>query len=605
VALKFFCTLCNIELITEFLSRGETAKCRNCGALVKVPDDAVEIDRKSSLLFVASPEPSAAKEKEEEDILDFSPILKETWKVIKDNRGTSIVTLAVFIILMAMGEISQAISTKFWPNFAPFTVLLCCVTFTAYTFARICLIQVSLGYAFKKTAKINELEITLKQFIRFFVVELLFCLLIIIGLVLLIVPGIIWGQKYQFAELFILKYNCGIIESFKKSSQLTSGYKSSLFGYNVIGIFFSLLGIFACCIGILITAPIATACWVNAFSRLIKKKDFNVFPDTDKEFFCINCGGKIIVNNNALGKTSCPNCGKEVAIPESICLIESKDTGGISSVTQQKTFPTICHAIVLIVGMLFLALFLFSIVFFISTLTSTKLYDNTFIEFLVLLISSSTIIFIGYKLSKRHFRDAFALRSFDYKVIIPLLLLITGLSIVFSDLDNAIKLLFPILQHSDETPDSFINILLIGIVSVTFSEEFIFRGLFLQGFLKNYTPKKAIIVTSLLYSLLTLISPSQFIGTFIIGVILGWIVYKTNSLWPTIIAQAAANSVLLFSSAIGISGIYHYEEIYTVVLQPWWFDLTGLALASIGFFWLYKIFNNSTPATITNSAIQP
>ena len=64
-------------------------------------------------------------------------------------------------------------------------------------------------------------------------------------------------------------------------------------------------------------------------------------------------------------------------------------------------------------------------------------------------------------------------------------------------------------------------------------EEIIFRGVILEGLLKKYDTTKAILFSSLIFSVIHL-QPLQVISTFFIGLILGWIYVKTQSLWVCI-----------------------------------------------------------------------
>src|SRR6056297_3388578 len=60
-------------------------------------------------------------------------------------------------------------------------------------------------------------------------------------------------------------------------------------------------------------------------------------------------------------------------------------------------------------------------------------------------------------------------------------------------------------------------------------EEMIFRGIVLEGFLKNYSPVKAIIWTNVLFGLAHL-NPWQFVGAFLMGILISWVYYKTRNL---------------------------------------------------------------------------
>jgi len=78
------------------------------------------------------------------------------------------------------------------------------------------------------------------------------------------------------------------------------------------------------------------------------------------------------------------------------------------------------------------------------------------------------------------------------------------------------------------------------VIAAPVLEEFIFRGIILDGLLKRYSPTKSILVSSLLFGLVHL-NPWQFVTGFIIGIFSGWVYYRTRSLSFSIIIHAAAN----------------------------------------------------------------
>ncbi|MEL7001850.1 MAG: type II CAAX endopeptidase family protein [Bacteroidota bacterium] len=77
-------------------------------------------------------------------------------------------------------------------------------------------------------------------------------------------------------------------------------------------------------------------------------------------------------------------------------------------------------------------------------------------------------------------------------------------------------------------------------VAAPILEELIFRGVILNGLLKNYSPLKAIMISSLLFGLLHL-NPWQFIAAFNLGVLAGWVFYRTGSIIPAIAVHFVNN----------------------------------------------------------------
>jgi membrane protease YdiL (CAAX protease family) len=72
-------------------------------------------------------------------------------------------------------------------------------------------------------------------------------------------------------------------------------------------------------------------------------------------------------------------------------------------------------------------------------------------------------------------------------------------------------------------------------------EELIFRGVILKKFLEKYNPTKAIILSSVIFGIAHL-NPWQFVAAFSNGIAIGWIYWKTKSIWPGIFIHFINNS---------------------------------------------------------------
>ena len=77
-------------------------------------------------------------------------------------------------------------------------------------------------------------------------------------------------------------------------------------------------------------------------------------------------------------------------------------------------------------------------------------------------------------------------------------------------------------------------------------EELIFRGLILQGFRRNYNSVTAVVLSALLFALFHL-NPWQFSATFVLGLLLGWIMLRTNNILLAILGHSINNFLVLIS----------------------------------------------------------
>jgi len=93
-------------------------------------------------------------------------------------------------------------------------------------------------------------------------------------------------------------------------------------------------------------------------------------------------------------------------------------------------------------------------------------------------------------------------------------------------------------------PGVMLVFFLVGIAA-GICEEVLFRGIIQRGF-ERYGVKKAIIITALLFGLMHFDFQRLF-GTFLLGALIGFIAYRTNSLYSGIFAHFVNNSVALLT----------------------------------------------------------
>jgi membrane protease YdiL (CAAX protease family) len=76
-------------------------------------------------------------------------------------------------------------------------------------------------------------------------------------------------------------------------------------------------------------------------------------------------------------------------------------------------------------------------------------------------------------------------------------------------------------------------------------EELLFRGVMLKGFLKHMSPAQSIFWSALLFGGVHMI-PAQAVSAFVAGLLIGWLYYRTRSLWPCIFVHFI-NNLLSYS----------------------------------------------------------
>jgi len=92
--------------------------------------------------------------------------------------------------------------------------------------------------------------------------------IVIVGFILLIVPGIYLSLRFSCYLTAIVDRDLGIIESLKYSARITQNNLLRLLGLGIVAGIIAALGLIACGVGILFTYPVAFIAWMVAYRWL-------------------------------------------------------------------------------------------------------------------------------------------------------------------------------------------------------------------------------------------------------------------------------------------------------------------------------------------------
>ncbi len=105
-------------------------------------------------------------------------------------------------------------------------------------------------------------------FWKFLGAYLLMTIVVVFGLILLIIPGIIWGLKYMFAPLIVMDKKMRPFEALKESARITDGHKWDLLLFVITLLGVNILGLLCLIVGLLVTIPVTSLAFVHAYRAL-------------------------------------------------------------------------------------------------------------------------------------------------------------------------------------------------------------------------------------------------------------------------------------------------------------------------------------------------
>lgn len=107
----------------------------------------------------------------------------------------------------------------------------------------------------------DAFKMEVMTYVKYFAVSLCLCVVVLLGFICFVLPGIYLGARLGFAQLYILENpNASIGEAFSVSWKMTEGNVLVIVGIGIVAGLISILGLLACCIGMYYTMVIGTFC---------------------------------------------------------------------------------------------------------------------------------------------------------------------------------------------------------------------------------------------------------------------------------------------------------------------------------------------------------
>lgn len=166
-------------------------------------------------------------------------ILGKAWDRFKDNWVTLLLTLlttvavsfGAWLVYFTLVVILGSGGGRAGAGIALLTLLFLFIACALCVILTAGWVKVILKVVDKNKAEVADLFSQVNKFFPFLAVLILYSIVVMAGLMLFVIPGIIWGLMFMWAPLLVIDKGLGPIEALKKSKSLTDGAKWDLFLY--------------------------------------------------------------------------------------------------------------------------------------------------------------------------------------------------------------------------------------------------------------------------------------------------------------------------------------------------------------------------------------
>ena len=181
-------------------------------------------------------------------MFSISESVKYGWAMMKENMHLSVLST---LLMLAVGAVSGGGKGLFKSLFGILAAILLIVIRIGYS-------KIFLRITDNDKPKFSDIFRSYPLFWKYLGISILFPVIVFVGLLLLILPGILWAVRFSFAPLILVDTNMGIIASMKESWAITEGnFWSLLLFWIVVGVL-NFLGFLALGIGLLVSVPVTT-----------------------------------------------------------------------------------------------------------------------------------------------------------------------------------------------------------------------------------------------------------------------------------------------------------------------------------------------------------
>ncbi len=205
---------------------------------------------------------------------------------------------------------------------------------------------------------------------------------------------------------------------------------------------------------------------------------------------------------------------------------------------------------------------------------------------------------IGRRWTRLTWREAFPFPLPSLAQVGAFLVLFAGLELASKGLATIVVGLLPPVPSFLQRVVASLSWVDIVLVAPLF-EELFFRGLILNGMRRRYPAWKAIGLSTLLFALIHA-NPWQLLGPLLVGVVFGWVVVRTGTLWLPVVGHAMHNGRVVLEESGTLPP--YLDHLHIAGPSGW---LAALLLTCAGAFLLARATKETRPSLAATALSDP
>jgi uncharacterized membrane protein len=210
----------------------------------------------------------------------ISEALQFGWGTTKSNIGFFIGLLIVAGLIQYVPSIVAEIIEADAPDLS---LIIRIASFVLLMIIGLGIIKICLRFCDGEKREFSDLFSCYPLFFKYLIGSILYGLIVVVGLILLIIPGIVWAIKFQFFDYLIIDKGLGPIDALEKSSEITRGVKWDLFIFGILLGIINLMGLLCLVVGLFVTIPVTMVAIAFVYRKLLPKTPQECYRDPDQQ----------------------------------------------------------------------------------------------------------------------------------------------------------------------------------------------------------------------------------------------------------------------------------------------------------------------------------
>ena len=198
-------------------------------------------------------------------------------EVLRFGSRTTWENLGFFVLLLLLAWvvvfIPQTVARLLAEEALLLSILVSLVVMVLNAVVTMGLIKIGLKFCDNEKGNYRDLFSCFPLFFNYLFCSILQVLIVLGGLMLFIVPGIIWALQYSLSFYFIVDKEMGPVQALKASAKTTKGAKWDLFGFGLTAFGVLILGFLCLFIGLLVAVPTVMVAGALVYRTLLAQSE--------------------------------------------------------------------------------------------------------------------------------------------------------------------------------------------------------------------------------------------------------------------------------------------------------------------------------------------